>query len=102
MRTFHYWYLLALVLVLLAIMYGLGRGIPDLTMLRGRAAFIAKGMVALSAAIGSAAVVSAAAGTTLQWAVGMLAIVGFVSNSAMARDLMWSAQKIRGSREGWT
>jgi membrane protein implicated in regulation of membrane protease activity len=37
-------------------------------------------MVALSGAIGSAAVVSTAAGTTLQWAIGMFAIVGLVSN----------------------
>lgn len=102
MRTFHYWYLLALVLVLLAIAYGLGRGIPDLYMRRGRAALIAKGMVALSAAIGSAAVVSTAAGTTLQWAVGMVAVVAFVCNSAMARDLLRSAQKTWGSRNGWT
>lgn len=95
-----YWCLLALVLVLLAIVYGLGRGIPDQHMRRGRAAFVAKGMVALFAAIGAAAVVSAAAGTTFQWAVGMLAIVGFVSNSDMARDLLWSAQEIRGRRKG--
>ena len=99
MRTFHYWYLLVLVLVLLAIMYGVGRGIPDLTMRQGRAAFVAKGMVALSAAIGSAAMVSSAAGTTLQWAVGMFAIAAFVSHSAMARDLLWSAKKIRESRK---
>ena len=102
MGTFHSWYLLALVLVLLAIAYGPGRGIPDLYLRRGRAAFIAKGMVALSAAVGSAAVVSTAAGTTLQWAIGMFAIVGFVCNSAMARNLLWSAQKIRGSSKGWT
>lgn len=101
MGTFDYWYVLALVLVLLAIAYGLGRGIPDLYMRRARAAFVAKCMVALSAAIASAAVVSTAAGTTLQWGVGMAAIVGFVSNSAMARNLLWSAQKTRGSRKGW-
>jgi hypothetical protein len=47
MGTFHYWYVLALVLVLLAIAYGLGRGIPDLYMRRARAAFVAKGMVAI-------------------------------------------------------
>ncbi len=38
---------------------------------------------------------------TGEWAVGMVAIFGFVSNSAMARNLLWSAQKIRGSRKGW-
>lgn len=102
MIAFQYWYLLALVLALLAIVYGLGRGISDTCMRRGRAAFVANGVVALSAAIGSAAVVSTAAGTTLQWAFGMFAIVGFVCSSAMARDLMWSAQKLRGSRKGWT
>lgn len=102
MGAFHYWYLLALVLVLLAIVYGLSRGIPDRYMRRGRAASVAKGMVALSAAVGSAALISAAAGTTLQWVVGMFAIVGFVSNSAIARDHLWSSQTTRGSRKGWT
>lgn len=87
MSNLHYWCLLALVLVLLAIVYGLGHGLVDLIMRQGQAVFVAKGTVALSAAIESAAIISAAGGTTLQWAVGTLAIVGFAGNSAMAREL---------------